>query len=433
MTILYRSGLLINPISPTSCELFSPGGLAVSGQGRVMGAGAWDLLRRAYPGERVLDRSDSILTPGFVDTHLHIPQIDIRGIHSASLIDWLHETVFEAERAHEDVEIAADRARRTFQNLLGSGTTACAAFSTIHEPATQVAFEAAEASGIRAVIGKVLMDREAPAWLTEEPRVAIESAEKIAREWNHRRPERLGFAITPRFAISCSEELLELAGNLRRALNLRVQTHLAENPEELEVVARLFPDAEDYTAVYDQAGLLTQSSLLAHGIHLNDREIDLIHGRGCSVAHCPESNFFLHSGRFQLERFDSQGINVCLGSDVGAGSSFSALSAMKLAQFASRRPIAPERLWWLATVAGARALGWESVTGNFSVGKAADFALLETDFVDLEDAACARPETLSQLIHREEEVTVVETVIEGRTVWAQTARAIRPEPRSENS
>ncbi|MFQ5655846.1 MAG: guanine deaminase, partial [Planctomycetota bacterium] len=357
--------------------------------------------------------------PGLVDAHLHIPQIDMIGIESEHLIDWLQDHIFSEEMANEDPEIARDRARRTFQEMLRSGTTACAAFSSSHTEATRIAFEEARDAGVRAIIGKVLMDREAPAAILEEATPALESSARLVEEWSGAAGGRLDVAITPRFGISCSGELLDGAGRLAAQSGSPVQTHLSENKGELAAIRRLFPDACDYTDVYESRGLLTSRSILAHCIHLIDGEVARIARAGAAAVYCPDSNFFLHSGRFPLYKALEAGIPVALGSDIGAGTTFSLFEAMKMGNYMQTRQVDPRLLFYLGTLGGARALGWQDRIGNFIPGKEADFAVL-----DLSDILRGRPvedwdegELLSILIHRGHRAVVDRVYVAGRQVW----------------
>ncbi|MCA8960897.1 MAG: amidohydrolase family protein, partial [Planctomycetes bacterium] len=298
MTTVYR-GAVLHSLGPDRVELLAPGLIEVDGAGTIQRVGREESIARAeLRGTRRVDYGDRLLLPGLVDAHLHIPQIDIIGVESEHLIDWLRDHIFKEEAANEDPEIARDRAARCFQELLRSGTTACAAYSSVHTRATEIAFEEAERAGVRAIIGKVLMDREAPSELLEESATSLRDTERLIRQWNGRGEGRLAAAVTPRFGITCSDELLLGAGKLATATGARIQTHLSENKGELAAIHALFPEATDYTAVYENAGLLRSGCLLAHCIHLSSDEIDRIAKADAAAVYCPDSNFFLHSGRF---------------------------------------------------------------------------------------------------------------------------------------
>ncbi|GAB4520338.1 MAG: guanine deaminase [Haliangiales bacterium] len=409
MTTVYRAAIL-HALSSEQLEYLPRGELVVDNDGVIVAlgrAGGGDVPA----GAPRVDYTDKLVIPGLVDAHVHLPQIDIIGVASESLLDWLHEYVFPSESDCADPDVARDRARRSFRAMLAAGTTACAAYSSSHTRATEIAFEEADRCGIRAVIGKVLMDRGAPAALLQDPAPALADTaaliDALADAW---RPAargrwlgptkgRLAVAVTPRFALSCSPALLTGAGDLARRTGVHVQTHLAENASELSEVARLFPAQRDYTSVYAHHGLVGARSLLAHCIHLSDAELDHLAGARATAVHCPDSNFYLHSGRFELARVRERGVSVALGSDVGAGTCHSIVEAMRLANYAQPQQVPPALLFYLATLGGARALGWGDRIGNLEVGKQADFTVLEADSLPLRDLEQLSV-LLSRLVHR---------------------------------
>ncbi|MFN0058811.1 MAG: guanine deaminase [Planctomycetota bacterium] len=411
MTTEYHATVL-QSIAPSRVELHAPGALEVGADGRILRAGA---PRQRNRGATIVDLVDRLVIPGLVDAHLHIPQIDLPGLGAATLLDWLDRYVFPAELEQSEPEIARDRARRCFANLLAHGTTACAAYSSMHTRATEIALEEAERAGIRAVVGKVLMDREAPAELLEAPSSALADTARLIRDWSGRGNGRLAVAITPRFAVSCSAALLSGAGALAKSTGARVQTHLAESVGELAAVQRLFPDAGDYTRVYEDAGLARAGALFAHCIHVSDAELGRLAQANAALVHCPDSNFFLHSGRFPLARARARGVEIALGTDVGAGTCLSLFETMKLGAYAQSEPVDPLLLFYLATLGGARALGWGSEIGNFAAGKAADFVVLDpTALLGRRPLAewDAR-ELISVLMHRNRELKVEAVYVAG--------------------
>lgn len=370
--------------------------------------------------DRVVDLTGCIIIPGMVDAHLHIPQIDVIGVESENLLTWLHRHVFPAEAACADPDIARDRARRTFAGLLAAGTTACAAFSSSHTRATHIAFEEAERAGVRAIIGKVLMDRDAPAALLQDAGPALADTADLIARWSGAADGRLDVAITPRFALSCSPALLRGAGALARRTGSPVQTHLAENPGEVEAVKQGFPDHVDYTAVYEDAGLVNARTLLAHCIHLSDHELERMAAAGATAVHCPDSNFYLHSGSFPLDRARACGVPLALGSDVGAGTCYSLVEAMRLGNYAQPVCVDPRLLFYMATLGGARSLGWGDRIGNFQAGKDADFVVIRAEYLvaaatgltELADDDDLRP-WLSRLIHQGQAAAVEAVFLRG--------------------
>ncbi len=415
MTTIYR-GTVLHSLAPDRFELRPDAELVVDDQGTILE------LRDASEGptegetQGSVDRRGRLIVPGLVDAHFHIPQIDVIGIASRQLIDWLREHIFAAEIANADPVIARDRARRSFQGLLASGTTAVAAFSSRHTEATHIAFEEAERAGIRALIGKVLMDREAPDALIEPAETALADTRSLIEHWHGRAEGRLAVAVTPRFGITCSDALLLGAGQLAEEFGVPIQTHLSENKGEIARIAELFPDAKDYTEVYERAGLIGERTILAHCIHLDGCEIDRLAAAGACAVYCPDSNFFLHSGRFPLLESRKRGLDVALGSDIGAGTSWSLLEAMKMGNYMQVEPVDPALLLFLGTLGGARALGWEDRIGNFLPGKAADLVVLEVEEIlsgrSIESTAPA--ELLSMLIHRGHRARVEEVYVAGK-------------------
>lgn len=415
---IYRARIL-HSLDPQRIEVHAPGLLWVDAAGRITRIGPADEVRASERrGWREVDFGDRLLLPGFVDAHLHIPQIDIVGIESEHLIDWLRDHIFEEEAANADPSIARDRAERCFRQLIRHGTTACAAFSSLHTQATEIAFEEAERIGIRAVIGKVLMDRGAPHDLIEPAEPALAATERLHRQWSGRDDGRLDVAVTPRFGVSCTDDLLAGAGALAAQLDARVQTHLSENKDELALIARLFPDRADYTRVYAHHRLLHSRCLVAHCIHVSDDELACLADAGATAVYCPDSNFFLHSGRFPLERALAQGVGVALGTDIGAGTSFSLFETMKMANYMQTTQVDPCLLFYLATLGGARALGWSDRIGNLAPQKEADFVILDPrDMVrerSLTDYSLR--ELISILIHRGHGAGIEEVFIRGRRV-----------------
>ncbi len=380
MTTIYRAAIL-HSTAPDEVEFFASGDLEVATDGTITAVGASADGESPPKGSsaRLVELPGRLIIPGLIDAHVHIPQIDVIGVSSENLLNWLDRHVFPAEIACRDPEVARDRARRSFHRMLAAGTTACAAFSSSHTHATEIAFEEAEACGIRAIIGKVLMDREAPEELCQPASTALAETADLITRWSGAGDGRLDVAVTPRFAISCSPALLRGAGELARSTGAPVQTHLAETKAEGASVAALFPNCADYTAVYERFGLVGERTLLAHCIHLSDDELTRLAAAGATAVHCPDSNFFLHSGRFPLARARAAKLPIAVGSDVGAGTSYSIFEAMRLANYMQIKTTDPIWLFYAATLGGAQALGWGHLVGNFAVGKAADFAVVAAD------------------------------------------------------
>jgi len=337
-----------------------------------------------------------VVLPGLVDLHAHLPQVPNAGLgYALPLLDWLDRLTFPTERAWADPAVAERLAPAIFRAFAAAGTTTVLAYGVVYEAAMDAAFRSAEAHGIRAILGKVMMDRFTydetidPTTILE--RSVAESA-RLAGRWHGADDGRLGYAVTPRFAISCTPDLLRISADLARDLDCWWQTHLAEDEAECDEVRRLFPDARDYVDVYEQAGGLGPKSVFAHAIYLSPSEEARIAASGARIAHCPTSNLFIAAGVMPLSSRLAAGISVGLGSDVSGGAELSLFGVMRAGAYAqqARRtlgvdetvdgtPPALRALDWLrlGTLDGARALGLESAIGSIETGKEADLIAID--------------------------------------------------------
>ncbi len=325
----------------------------------------------SYPG--------AVLLPGFVDTHLHFPQTRILGSASGPLLPWLTRSVFPEEARFAEARYAAGAAWEFCEQLVRHGTTSAAIYSSSHPIAADLLFTELERRGLRALAGLTLMDRGAPDEVLLAAGPALDACAALTERWHGRDRGRLQFCVTPRFALSCTPELLRGAAALAERHGLPMQTHLAENLDEIAATAASFPDSADYLAVYEDHGLCGPRSLFAHCIHLSEGAWDRMAGRGCAVAHCPDSNFFLGSGCMPLHAPTSRGLRVGLGTDVGAGRSFSLRQVMAAAHDAALAigsRVTAEALLWHATRGGAMALGLD-VVGCLTPGQEADIIALD--------------------------------------------------------
>ena len=381
----YRASILHFLFDPGSgddaraTEYFDDGLLVVDG-GRVLAVGhATDLLPTLPPGTQATDCRPGLIVPGFVDTHIHYPQTDVIASCGAQLLDWLERYTFPAERRFSEAAHARAVSEFFLDELLRNGTTTALVFATVHRQSVDAFFEAAEARGMRMIAGKVLMDRHCPDDLRDTPEQGQRESAELIERWHGR--ARLGYAITPRFAITSSEEQLRLAGELARAHpSVHVHTHVAENRDEVQWARDLFPWSRSYLDVYDRFGLLRDRSVFAHCIHLDAGDRKRMGESGAAAAFCPTSNLFLGSGLFDLDQADRAGMRVGLATDVGGGTSFSMLrtiaDAYKVTQMRGRT-LGATRAFYLATLGGAKALGLEREIGNFVPGKEADFVVLD--------------------------------------------------------
>ena len=397
---------------------FDDGYLAID-RSRIVGIGPWD----QHPaGGTVTDLGhEALITPGFFDTHLHAPQLEMIGSYGGHLLEWLNRYTFPTEAKFSDPKHAETIARAFFDELLRHGTVCALVFSTIHFEATDIFFAEAERRGFRGIIGKTMMDRNAPDALLEDTKKSYEQSRELLMKWHNR--GLLRYAIAPRFAPTSTPELLERAGDLKREFrDAYVHTHISENKGEIEWVHELFPEAE-YADVYDNYGLLDDRTVLAHGVHLTEEELDLLSRRGARIAHCPNSNLFLGSGLFKLHHVLESGVIVGLGTDIGAGTTPSMFTAMADAykvQQVQNVSLSPFELWYLATLGGARALSLDDETGSLESGKSADFLVLDlqaTPLISMRSERAANIEDLlAGLIFMGDDRIVQSAYIAGREV-----------------
>jgi guanine deaminase len=324
-----------------------------------------------------LDRNGQLLMPGFIDTHVHSPQLDVIASWGTELLDWLERYTFPAEARHADPAFAQAAAALFLDALLAHGSTSAVVFPTVHLASTEALFEAARERGMRLVTGKVLMDRHAPDALRDDVVQAERDCRALIARWHG--VGRLAYAVTPRFAVTSSPAQLAMAGRLLADHpGVYLQTHVAENRAEVAWIAELFPEARSYLDVYAGHGLLTERSVLAHGIWLDDADRRLLHQTGAQIAFCPSSNLFLGSGLFGWRQAAEQGVNVSLASDVGGGTSLAMLR--NLADGYKLQAMAGQRLsaWALlhaATRGAAQALQLGHEIGSFEPGLMADACL----------------------------------------------------------
>ncbi len=323
------------------------------------------------------DHAGRLVLPGFVDTHVHSPQLDVIASYGSELLDWLNTYTFPAERRYADPQVAAEGAALFLDALLAHGTTAAVVFPTVHKVSADALFAAAAGRGMRVIAGKVLMDRHAPDGLRDDVEQAEADCRALIARWHGR--ERLAYAVTVRFAPTSTPAQLAMAGRLcAEDPTLYMQTHVAENRDEVRWVRELFPEARSYLDVYARAGLLHARSVLAHGIWLDDTDRAVLREAGAQIAHSPSSNLFLGSGLFGWREAEASGAAVTLASDVGGGTSLSMLrtlaDAYKVQAMAHQRLTAWKALH-AATRGAAQALGLAHEIGSFGPGRCADLCV----------------------------------------------------------
>ena len=391
---------ILTPLADGTSRYEADGGLSVDADGRIDGVGAWsevsEVLERRHlergRHERipVFDLRPHLLLPGLVDLHGHLPQLPNAGRGAGlPLLTWLERYIFPLERGFDE-ETAERLAPQVFRAMARAGTTTGVLYGAVYEPSLDASFRAAEAHGIRAVIGKVMMDRVTYDDLLPRDRIletSLRQSADLCARWHGRDGGRLRYAFTPRFAVSCTADMLRESARLAEESGAYWQTHLSEDSAELAAVRGSFPDAIDYLDVYDRAGGLGPRTILAHAIHLSPREIDRLAETGTRVAHCPASNLFLASGVMPLARYREAGVHVGLGSDFAGGPDASVFTAMRVGAYTQNalrvvsgesRPVL-DPLEWLrvASLDGAHALGIDDVTGSLEVGKEADLIVVD--------------------------------------------------------
>jgi guanine deaminase len=375
-----------------------------SGRKVVRAAGAWSALHANYPGVAVTHLPGRILAPGFIDLHVHFPQTDVIGSPAEGLLPWLENYTFPHESRFADVAYARGVADVFLDELLRHGVTSALTFCTSHPHSVDALMEESERRGLRMIAGKVLQDRHSPDGVRDETEQSLIDTEALIRRWHGR--ARLGYAITPRFAPSCSEAQLRGAGELAaRYGDVWIQSHVAENKDEIRWVRELFPDSRSYLSVYQDFGLMRDRAIYAHCIHFDDEDRALMRDTGAAAAVSPTSNLFLGSGFFDYEGARRVGFRHGLASDVGGGTSFSPFHTMLAAYYVGREgqtkpglSLSPQNLWWQHTAGAAQALGLAGVVGNLQPGCEADFVVLDPSATPLLARKAAHARNLDELL-----------------------------------
>ena len=368
--------------------------------GKIVAVGEAEALKAAHPEAKTTDHGDSLLMAGFVDSHAHFSQTAIIASWGKRLIDWLNTYTFPEESRFADATYAAEIANTYLDLNLSNGITTACAYCTIHPESVDAYFQASQARGLRMLGGKVMMDRNAPDTLRDTAQSGYDDSKALLQKWHG--VDRLSYTITPRFAPTSTPAQLEATGALwKEHPDTLMQTHLSEQHEELAWVKALFPEHNDYLAVYEHYGLLGPGAVMGHSIYLNDREWDAIRDAGASIAHCPTSNAFIGSGLFHATRSHSLGIRTGLATDVGGGSSFSMLRTMASAyEIGQLRGDAlhPAQLLYMATVGSAEALHIGDKVGNLSAGFEADIVVLDLASSAVIEQRVRRSETIWEMI-----------------------------------
>jgi guanine deaminase len=424
-------------VGPEALEAFSDGGLAYDDRGRILATGPFADVRAAHPGAAVVDHSDAVLLPGLVDLHVHYPQIAVIGAMGMTLLEWLATRTLPEEARLADTAYAGEVARTFVRGLARNGTTAALVFGAHFAGAQEALFAEAERSGLRIASGLVVSDRNLLAELHTSPEDAYAQSRALMDRWHGR--GRLRYAVTPRFSLSCTDAMMEACGALVAdgPDDVLFTSHVNENPAEIQAVAELFPWSRDYLDTYERFGLVGRRSVFAHNVHATDDELRRLAAADASIAHCPSSNAFLASGIFAMARHCAHGVRFGLGTDVGAGTGLSLFKEGLMAYHvqmvrAGGELIGPAHLLYLATRAGALALGLDDEIGDLSPGRSADFVLVrppaESTLHTVLRQSPSPEATLGALFTLAREESVAEVRVAGEPAL-ETARGAAREPR----
>jgi guanine deaminase len=380
---------------------FNEDGALIVEHGRIGASGAYDTLKsRIAADARIVSLRDKLIVPGFIDTHVHYSQTDIIASPAPGLLPWLETWTFPGERRFEDPAYAREVANFFLDQLLASGTTSAAVYCTVHRHSADALFEASDARNLLMIAGKVLMDRNCPAFLRDTAQSGYDDSAALIKRW-HRRG-RQHYALTPRFAPTSTEAQLEACRTLAHAHpDLFIQSHVAENAAEVKWAAELFPGRRSYLDVYEHYGLLRRRAIYGHCIYLDDADRVRMAETGALAAHCPTSNLFLGSGLFDFDRASALNMPVALATDVGGGTSFSMLQTMNEAHKVARmngHHLSALRMFWLATAGAAHALDLAERIGTLAAGADADFVVLDPAATPLLARRTARAGSLEELL-----------------------------------
>lgn len=399
------------------------GGLLIE-DGRIAAIGDYSAIRRKAPeGVETVDHRPHLIMPGFIDPHIHFPQMQVVGSYAGNLLEWLNTYTFVEEQRFGDPDHAARIAGRFFDELVRYGTTTAVAYCSVHKASADAFFAESLKRNMRMVAGKVMMDRNAPPALCDTPHSGYDDTKQVIADWHGK--GRNHVAITPRFAITSTHEQMEMSRALAREFpDLHIQTHLSENLDEVRFAAELFPEARDYTDIYARYDLLGRKSLFGHCIHLSDREADAMSESGSIAVFCPTSNLFLGSGLFGMKRLERRAkpVRAAIATDIGGGTSYSMLRTLdegyKVLQLQGDR-MTPLESFYRMTRGNAEALALEDKIGTLDVGSDADLVVLNASAVP---AMALKMEVVSALA---EELFLMQTMGDDRTI-AETYVAGEP-------
>jgi guanine deaminase len=416
-------------------------GAVVIQDGKILEVGEFQALgKKPRRGPiRWLHSERAAIFPGLIDLHAHVPQYPVVARGRGQLLDWLHGYIFPREKTFTGPP-GQREAAAFFPELARQGTTTAMLYGAIYEDSCEAAFAAAAKAGLRIILGKMMMD--VGTYGSMQPRkvisVSMLESERLARKWHGANDGLLEYAVSPRFALSCSERLMREAAALAAQLGCYLQTHLAETKEECERVRHLFPTFRDYTDVYEKCGRVGARTVFGHAIHLQDREREALAAAGAGIAHCPTANIFLGSGIMPLGEHVAAGLKVGLGSDVAAGPELnlwqvmrSAIESQKMRAYYEPKVAIPTtaQALYLATQGAAEALGKGKAIGSLEIGKEADLTVMDLSALlpyrggALKIESLSPEDVLNLCVYRGGPHAVLETFVRGRSVW----RSAEPE------
>ncbi|SIP86655.1 guanine deaminase [Paracoccus thiocyanatus] len=408
-----------DPAETQDAFAYHEDGAVIVQDGKIVAMGDYAALRE--PGLAEIDHRPNLILPGFIDPHIHFPQVQVIASWGAQLLDWLNTYTFPEEARFGDQGHAPLMAEKFLDLLLSHGTTTAVAFCSVHPQSAEALFSAAEARGMAMIAGKVMMDRNAPESVLDTPQQGYDDSKRLIAKWHGRGRQR--YAVTPRFAITSTPEQLQMAGQLvREHPDCHIQTHLSENRDEIAYTLELYPQARDYLDIYETYGLLSDKLLLGHSIHLEPREIARMAETGARAVFCPTSNLFLGSGLFDQAGLRAAGVVSGIATDVGGGTSYSMLQTLaegyKVLQLRNQK-LHPLAAFHWATRGNALALGMADRIGTLEPGTDADLVVLDSRATPAMALRMDRAETLA------EELFVLQILGDDRAI-AQTYVAGKP-------
>ena len=396
----FRSSIL-HFTDDAQAQFFDDGILLVDADtGLVNAVGdAKDMVAK-LDGVEIQQYENKIIMPGFIDTHIHYPQVDVIASYGEQLLDWLNNYTFPTELQFKDPEFASETANFFLDELLKNGTTSALVFGTVFKESVDAFFEASAQRNTRMICGKVMMNRHAPDGLCDDVQSSFDDSQALIDQW-HGNGRQL-YAVTPRFAITSTGEQLEKAGELiKNNPGVYMQTHLSENKAEIAFVKELFPERSSYLDVYDHYGLLGERSVFAHGVHLDEVDYKRLSETGSSISFCPTSNLFLGSGLFDLQASKDFNVQVSVATDVGGGTSFSMLQtlneAYKICQLKDYS-LDARQAFYMMTLGNAKTLQLDDKIGNFEAGKEADFVVVDLASTALMERKQSKCKTLDEVL-----------------------------------